>query len=125
MQIFICSLVILKDLVVTGQLMGKFALELVTVTPALVRPFDCSMAVSVRSIVLVVASFHMSVFIDEAPWTLGMFVFLVVCPVELIHIMLKRFFVLDIIQLLIIMGLIKVGKVIVFWVMLIFDTIIN
>ena len=118
-------MVILKDLVVLGQLMGKFALEILSVLIGLMRPFDCSMAMTVGCVVLVVASFHMSVFIYEAPWTLGIFVFLVVCSIKSLLISLNGCFVRNVIPLLVIMGLIKVGKVVVLWVMFILDTIIN
>ena len=74
---------------------------------------------------LVVTSFHMSLFIDEAPWTLCIFMFLVVCTIEYFFLMLLSFFFLNIIQLLIIMSLIKVDKVVVLRVMLISNTVVN
>ena len=74
---------------------------------------------------LVVASLHMSFFIDEAPRTLGIFMFLVVCAIEYFLLMLFGFGMLDFVQLLIIMSLIKVDKVVVLGVVLVGDTVVN
>ena len=123
--ILISSLVILKDLVVTGQFMGKFALELVSVVVGLVGPLNGFVAVTVARVVLVVASFHMSVFINEAPWTLGIFVFLVMCSVHLMLIVRKGCLVLNIVPLLVVMVLVKVDEVIVLGVMLIGHAIVS
>ena len=123
--ILISSLVILKDLVVTGQFMGKFALELVSVVVGLVGPLNGFVAVTVARVVLVVASFHMSVLINEAPWTLGIFVFLVMCSVHLMLIVRKGCLVLNIVPLLVVMVLVKVDEVIVLRVMLIGHAIVS
>ena len=74
---------------------------------------------------LVVSSFHMSIFINEAPWTLGIFMFFVVCTVEYLLLMLLSFLFLNLIQLLIIMSLIKVYEVAVLGVVLVSDTVVN
>ena len=74
---------------------------------------------------LVVASLHMSFFIDEAPRTLGIFMFLVVCTIEYFLLMLFGFGMLDFVQLLIIMSLIKVDKVVVLGVVFVSDTVVN
>ena len=74
---------------------------------------------------LVVASFHMSFFIDEAPRTLGIFMLLVVCAIEYFLLMLFGFGMLDFVQLLIIMSLIKVDKVVVLGVVFVSDTVVN
>ena len=123
--ILISSLVILKDLVVTGQFMGKFALELVSVVVGLVGPLNGFVAVTVVRVVLVVASFHMSVLINEAPWTLGIFMFLVMCSVHLMLIVRKGCLVLNIVPLLVVMVLVKVDEVIVLGVMLIGHAIVS
>lgn len=74
---------------------------------------------------LVVASLHMSFFIDEAPWALGIFMLLVVCAIEYFLLMLFGFGMLDFVQLLIIMSLIKVDKVVVLGVFLVGDAVVN
>ena len=74
---------------------------------------------------LVVASLHMSFFIDKAPWALGIFMFLVVCAIEYFLLMLFGFGMLDFVQLLIIMSLIKVDKVVVLGVFLVGDAVVN
>ena len=74
---------------------------------------------------LVVASFHMSIFINEAPWALSIFMFLVVCAIEYFLLVLFGFVMLDFVQLLIIMSLIKVDKVVVLGVVLVSDTVVN
>ena len=74
---------------------------------------------------LVVASLHMSFFINEAPRTLGIFMFLVVCAIEYFLLMLFGFGMLDFVQLLIIMSLIKVDKIVVLGVFLVGDAVVN
>ena len=118
---------IFKEIMVTRQLIDEFAMErlLFTVIVSLMGPFDSSMTVSVTRVMLVVTSFHMSLFIDEAPWTLCIFMLLVVCAIEYFLLMLFGFFFLNIIQLLVIMSLIEVDKVAVLRMMLISDTVVN
>ena len=74
---------------------------------------------------LVVASFHVSFFIDEAPRALFIFMLLVVCAIEYFLLMLFGFGMLDFVQLLIIMSLIKVDKVVILGVVLVGDAVVD